>query len=76
MMAGILDADIEHRTLVRADPEGVYDALATAEGLDAWFTTGATVNARAGGYITFRWVDAAIREARTHGAKALEARTL
>jgi uncharacterized protein YndB with AHSA1/START domain len=42
-------------TLVRATPERVFDAIATAEGLDAWFTKGASVEARPGGSIRFRW---------------------
>ncbi len=42
-------------TLVRVSPERVYDALATPEGLDSWFTTGAAVDARAGGSISLRW---------------------
>lgn len=42
-------------TLVRVSPERVYDAMATAEGLDAWFTRGASVKAEAGGSILFRW---------------------
>ena len=44
-------------TLVRVSPGRVYDALATSEGLDSWFTTEATVDARAGGSISFRWKD-------------------
>jgi uncharacterized protein YndB with AHSA1/START domain len=31
--------------------------MATAEGLDAWFTTGASVDARPGGQVCFRWQD-------------------
>ncbi|HWG84417.1 MAG TPA: SRPBCC domain-containing protein [Deinococcales bacterium] len=49
--------EIRHAVLVRASPERVYQALATAEGLDGWFTSGAAVDARAGGSITFRWRD-------------------
>ena len=44
-------------TIVRAEPEKVFDAIATAEGLDAWFTSGTTLEARAGGALVFRWVD-------------------
>lgn len=42
---------------VAAPPEACYDAIATAEGLDGWFTTGAEVDARPGGSIRFRWRD-------------------
>lgn len=46
---------VQFSTLVRAAPERAYDALATAHGLDAWFTKGAAVDARTGGSIRFRW---------------------
>jgi len=49
--------EVSHSVLVRADPMRVYNALTTAEGLDAWFTHGAVVDARPGGEIRFRWVD-------------------
>jgi uncharacterized protein YndB with AHSA1/START domain len=44
-------------TLVRAPRERVYDALTVAGELDAWFTTGAEVEPRAGGVMVWRWVD-------------------
>jgi uncharacterized protein YndB with AHSA1/START domain len=47
--------EIRHSTLIRADPLRVYNALTTSEGLDAWFTSGARVNAHPGGDILFRW---------------------
>ncbi len=43
------DLEIRHATYVRADPDQVYDAFTTAEGLDAWFTEGADVDPRPGG---------------------------
>ena len=54
-MTKLIDAEIKQATFVRAKPEAVYDALTTAEGLDAWFTVGSEVDARPGGSITFRW---------------------
>ena len=42
-------------TLVRASRERVYDALTRAEELDAWFTTGAEVDARPDGIMRWRW---------------------
>lgn len=54
-MPTILPDEIRHATLVRAPIERVYDALATPAGLDGWFTVGATVDARPGGTIVFRW---------------------
>jgi uncharacterized protein YndB with AHSA1/START domain len=54
-MANLIDDEIRHATLVRATSERVYDAITTAECLDGWFTAGATVDARPGGEIIFRW---------------------
>jgi uncharacterized protein YndB with AHSA1/START domain len=54
-MAKLIDLEIRVATLVRAAPERVYDGIATAAGLDGWFTTGATVDARPGGEIRLRW---------------------
>ena len=42
-------------TIVRAPRERVYDAFTQAEQLDSWFTTGAQVDARPGGTVTWRW---------------------
>lgn len=49
--------EIRTATLVRAPRERVYDALTRAEELDAWFTTGAEVDPRAGGETVWRWVE-------------------
>ena len=49
--------EIRFATVVRAPRERVYDALTNADELDAWFTTGAEVDARAGGEMRWRWVD-------------------
>lgn len=53
----VLDVDILHSTLIRAEPEKVFDAFTTAEGLDGWFTSGAEVDPHTGGEIRFRWFD-------------------
>lgn len=53
----LLDLDVRCSILVRADREKVYDGIATAAGLDGWFTRGAAVEARPGGQIRFRWRD-------------------
>ncbi|NIR52873.1 hypothetical protein GWO43_30105 [candidate division KSB1 bacterium] len=49
--------EIKCATLVRDRAERVYDGMATVEGLDGWFTTGARVEARPGGKMIFRWQD-------------------
>ncbi len=54
-MAKRIEEGISKTTLVRAAPERVYDGIATAKGLDGWFTTGASVDPRPGGEIRFRW---------------------
>jgi uncharacterized protein YndB with AHSA1/START domain len=38
-------------------PERVFDALATAEGLNKWFTQTTELDHRPGGSIVFRWKD-------------------
>ena len=52
----MIPPDIRVTILVRAPRERVYDALTRAEELDAWFTTGAEVDARPGGEMVWRWV--------------------
>jgi uncharacterized protein YndB with AHSA1/START domain len=48
---------IQHSVLIATSPERAYDALTTAAGLDAWFTSGAEIDARPGGHVIFRWRD-------------------
>ncbi len=57
MATDTLSQHVKHHVIVRAEPERVYDALTTAEGLDGWFTTGSEIDARAGGSVRFRWKD-------------------
>jgi uncharacterized protein YndB with AHSA1/START domain len=52
-----MDQKVDFLSLIRTTPERAYDAMATSEGLDAWFTTGAQVDANPGGRIQFRWKD-------------------
>lgn len=47
---------IEHVTHIDAPIEQVYETLTTAEGWDAWFTDGTTLEAVPGGTIRLRWV--------------------
>ena len=54
---GNISTPIVHKVLVRAPREKVYDALTSSDGLDKWFTSGAEIDLRAGGCITFRWID-------------------
>lgn len=56
-MTAPIEEPIRCEVLVCAAPEAAYDAIATAAGLDAWFTAGASVDARPGGEIRFRWKD-------------------
>ncbi|MFC2031394.1 SRPBCC domain-containing protein [Chloroflexota bacterium] len=46
---------IHYSTYIAAPPNKVFDMLTTASGWDAWFTTGAEVDARPSGSILFRW---------------------
>jgi len=49
--------EVRFDTIVRADREKVYDAIATAEGLDGWFTTGTELDPKPGGALILRWQD-------------------
>ena len=53
----LFDTPIIHKVLVRAEREKVFDAMTTAEGLDGWFTKGATIDRRPGGKLIFKWVN-------------------
>lgn len=48
--------EAKQSVFVRAPREKVYDAFATAEGLDGWFTRGSRIDAQPGGALLFRWV--------------------
>lgn len=48
---------IRCKTYVHAPPRCVWQAVATAKGLDGWFTDGAQANVRPCGHIHFRWRD-------------------
>ena len=56
-MTKLLDTEIRQTTLVRANPEKVYDGIASAEGLNTWFTYNSELDPRPGGDIVFRWKD-------------------
>jgi len=47
--------DILHRVGIRTSPDRVYQALATPEGIAAWWTTQTKGDRRAGGSITTRF---------------------
>ena len=53
----VVRAPIEHSVLVRAPVDKVYRALSTAEGLNAWWTQGTSMERRVGGRILFVWRD-------------------
>lgn len=48
-------AVVRHAIFIAADPERVWDGVATPEGLDAWFTTGARFSPEVGSPMEFRW---------------------
>jgi glutathione S-transferase len=56
-MSAKLDVEATHKEFIRAPREKVYDAFATTDGLNAWFTEGGRVDARPGGAMLFRFVD-------------------
>ena len=56
-MGARLDVEATHKEFIRAPREKVYDAFATSDGLNAWFTEGGSVDARPGGKMVFTFVD-------------------
>jgi len=48
---------IRHATYINSPPERVYEALSTGAGWDSWFTTRASIDARASGQYEFFWQD-------------------
>src|SRR2546428_10286532 len=52
-----LDVEAKHSEFIRASRERVYDAFATSDGLNSWFTEGGRVDARPGGAMLFKFVD-------------------
>ena len=49
--------EVRFATIVRAAPEKAFDAIATADGLDGWFTHGTELDPKPGGALVFRWQD-------------------
>ncbi|HSH00365.1 MAG TPA: SRPBCC domain-containing protein [candidate division Zixibacteria bacterium] len=56
-MSQPLGQNINHKTLIRAPRERVFEALTTADGWNAWFTKGSEIDPRVGGTLTLRWQD-------------------
>jgi uncharacterized protein YndB with AHSA1/START domain len=46
---------IVQSSFINARPTRIWETLTTAEGWDAWFTQGTTMDCRAGGFVRFRW---------------------
>jgi len=47
--------EVNFSTLVRAEPGKVFDAMATADGLNSWFTHDTTMDPRPGGSLVLRY---------------------
>ena len=56
-MAGLIANEIRHAVLVRGDAQTCWDALATGNGLNSWFTQGSESDPSPGGKMYMRWVD-------------------
>jgi uncharacterized protein YndB with AHSA1/START domain len=70
----LLDLEIRYETLVRAEPKRVWEAIATAEGLNQWFTSGAEWELQPGAPMTWRWEKWGVDEVTAEGAgKIIEA---
>ena len=51
----LLDVDIQLGTYIRAEPERVWQALTTPEGVNRWFTTGAEWTHEIGSPMRWHW---------------------
>jgi uncharacterized protein YndB with AHSA1/START domain len=49
--------EVRFETIVRAKREKVFEAIATADGLDGWFTSGTELDPKPGGDLILRWRD-------------------
>jgi len=56
-MSLLIDCRIEQHTFIAAPPVEVYDTITSADGWDAFFTTGFEIDPRPGGTVYFRWKD-------------------
>lgn len=56
-MPELLQETISTRTFIKATPEKVYQTITSAEGWDAFFTTGFQIDLQPGGKLYFRWKD-------------------
>lgn len=53
----MLNHSINQSTFINIVPEVVYDAITTARGWDAFFTTGFEIDLKPNGILYFRWKD-------------------
>jgi uncharacterized protein YndB with AHSA1/START domain len=52
-----MQREVRFEVIVRAEPVVVFDAMATANGLNQWFTHKTTLDGSPGGALVFRWRD-------------------
>lgn len=55
LAGGNIPAPIVHKTLIHRPRSEVFPLMATARGIDRWFTTGMLLDEEPGGVIEFRW---------------------
>jgi uncharacterized protein YndB with AHSA1/START domain len=65
-------ADILHRVGIKSSPDAVYKALATREGLAAWWTDNTQGESKVGGALKFRFADPKGNEIGGFDMKVLE----
>jgi len=53
----LLEHEIKHKTFIKVPIEKVFKTITTAEGWDAFFTTGMELDLISGGEMLFKWVD-------------------
>lgn len=52
-----LKTPISAKVLIKAAIQEVFDHIATADGLDKWFTSGSVIEEKVNGDMEFKWVD-------------------
>jgi uncharacterized protein YndB with AHSA1/START domain len=56
-MTEMLKECIKHKSFINASPEKIYEIITSADGWNAFFTTGLEIDPKPGGRMVWRWKD-------------------